>query len=243
MLVFLGLGAYAQRLEPEARQGFLFQPHWAYQYAGGDLAERYYPFSSIGMAVEYKTRSGWQFGFDYDWYYGEKVRDTGLFEGIIASSRQVIDQDGHFSIIDMDIQGHYVSMQVGRLFSLTAKRPNSGIYLALGAGYLRHKIDIRASQVTIPQINGEYEKGYDRLAGGPALREFIGYQFLEQHNRFHFRVGLEFNQGFTKGMRSWNYSTNSPGTEDRLDLPVALKFSLIVPVYTKESEDEEFFID
>lgn len=224
-------------------QGFLFTPHWSYQKVGGDMKTRFYDFSSIGLAVEYKTKKNIQFGLDYDWYYGNHVRDTGLFTSITGPSGQIIDQNGNFSVVRLSISGNNLVAHVSYICPIIRKWENSGIVVSAGAGFMQHKINIFSSQVTIPQINGEYEKGYDRLTYGFASRQFVGFQYLINKNKFHFRVGLEFNQGFTQGRRTWNYSTNSSGLEKRFDSTTAFKIGVIVPVYTKEKDDEEFFIN
>lgn len=232
-----------KRPDASNNQGFLFTPHWAYQNVGGDLTERFYDFTSLGLSVDYKTKKNLQFGLDYDWYYGNHVKDSTLFDGITGPSGQIIDQNGNFSVVRLSVRGNYVTANLSYVYQIIKHHENSGIMFSLGAGVMQHRIDIFSSQVTIPQINGEYEKGYDRLTYGFALKEFIGYQFLIESNKFHFRAGVEFNQGFTQGRRSWNFSSNTPGTDKRLDTTIAYKFGVIVPVFTKAKEDEEFFIN
>ncbi|MFY0644064.1 MAG: hypothetical protein JXR19_06330 [Bacteroidia bacterium] len=224
-----------------ATKGFLFSPHWAYQKVGGDLKERFYDFNSIGLGVDYKTKKNFYFGVDYDWYYGDRVKDSTIFDGIRGPSGFIIDQNGDFSVIRLRIKGYYGTVNIGYMIPLFDNQPSSGIMLMLGGGVMQHKIDIYSSQITIPQINGEYEYGYDRMAYGFSMKQFVGYQYLVTHNKFHFRAGVEFNQGFTQGRRTWNFSTNEPGTEKRFDQTTVFKFGIIVPVYTKDREDEEFF--
>ncbi len=227
----------------QSAKGFLFSPHWSHQYLSGDLSDRFYNFNSIGLSALYKTKSNFQFGLEYDWYFGDKVKDSSIFFGITGPSGFIIDQNGDFSVIRMRVKGNYLTANFGYLLAIDKTTPNSGIFFSVGTGFMQHKIDIFSSEITIPQINDEYEAGYDRLAYGFASKQYIGYQYLVDHNRFHLKAGVEFNQGFTKGRRSWNYSTNSPGTENRFDQTIALKFGIIVPVYTKDAADEEFFID
>ena len=247
LLLLQGLTGFGQRVSDssslQAKPGFFFSPHYAYQIPGGDLSDRFGNFSSIGISANYHSKSGLFFGLEYDWFFGNDVLETDLFDSIMGESGQVIDQDGHFSVIQLNVRGNYVTGNVGYILNLVKKQPNTGVMLLAGVGWTQHKIDILSSQVSIPQINGEYEYGYDRLTYGLATKQFIGYQYVVDGNFFHFRAGVEFNQGFTKGRRTWNYTTNQPGTDDRFDSTVALKFALIVPVFTKAAEDEEFFID
>lgn len=224
------------------RQGFLFTPEVTFARPSVDLADRFGRFNGIGLCVEYKFKSNLQFGFDYNWFFGDSVKEQDLFGGIMGPSGQIIDQNGNFSVLRTEMRGHIISGQLAYVIPFSAKHWNSGLYVSAGVGVLIHKINIQASQVTIPQINGEYRAGYDRLTSGLVLRQFIGYQYMSG-NEYNLRVGIEFNQGLTQGRRTWNFNTNSSGTDSRRDDILAFKAGLIVPVFTKKAEDEEFFID
>ena len=241
-VLFLGFAFLAHsQSEMKTTQGFLFTPHYAYHTPGGDMKKRFDNFSSIGLGVDYKTSSGFTFGIDYDWFFGRSVKDSGIFSQISGPSGFIIDNNGDFSVINLHIKGNYLTANVGYLINLPKDEPNSGILLSAGAGFMQHRIDIIASEVTIPQLNGEYEKGYDKLTYGFATKQYIGYQHLVNHNRYHYRIGLVFNQGFTEGQRTWDFNANTSGKDKRFDTSVALQLGLIVPIYTKKAEDEEFF--
>ncbi|PCJ65230.1 MAG: hypothetical protein COA58_10245 [Bacteroidetes bacterium] len=229
--------------EIKTNQGFLFIPHYAYQTPGGDLKERFKPFSSIGLGVDYKFKNKLMVGVDYDWYFGNSVNEIGTFSEITSTSGQIIDKNGDFSIIRLNMKGHYATVNIGYLLSLPSNEPNSGILFSVGTGFMLHKIDILSSQVTIPQVNGDYEYGYDKLTYGLATKQYIGYQYLVNKNKYHVRAGIEFNQGFTQGRRTWDFNANKSGLDKRFDTTIALKLGIIVPVYTKKAEDEEFFTD
>lgn len=224
-------------------QGFLFTPHVALQFPKADLQKRYNNFASIGLSALFKTKKNMLFGLEYDWYFGDGVNEIGTFSEITSDFGQIIDSDGNYSVVRLNIKGNYVTGNIGYLINLPSDEKNSGILVQLGAGIMQHKIDIVSSQLKIPQINGEYEKGYDKLAYGLATKQYVGYQYLTLKNRYHLRAGVEFNQGFTKGRRSWDFNANAPGTNERFDMTVALKLGIVVPVYTKQAEDEEFFFD
>jgi hypothetical protein len=210
--------------EVKTSQAFLFTPHIAFHNVGGDMKDRFNNFNSLGMSIDYKFKNNFTIGVDYDWFFGRAVKDNGIFSNITGESGLIIDQNGDFSVIN-----------------LPRVQSNSGVLIQLGGGFMQHKIDIFSSQITIPQLNGDYEKGYDQLAYGFATKQFIGYQYLVNHNRYHFRAGIEFNQGYTEGRRTWNFNTNDSGLDKRFDTTTALKFGVIVPIYTKKAEDEEFF--
>ena len=229
--------------DPVPNQGFLFTVQFAYHTPLFDMRERFQPFNAAGAAVYYKTKSNFHFGVDYDWFYGQKVKYTHLFDDFENDQGQITDEDGNYSIYRLNIRGHYLTANMGYLYRLNKKEPNSGIIFIAGTGLLLHRISIQAPTFKVPQVNGEYAKGYDHLTYGIATKQFIGYQRAHIYHRFRFRCGIEFTQGFTQGRRTWDFASNSSGKDDRFDGTMSLRFGVILPVYTKDADDEEFFID
>jgi hypothetical protein len=225
------------------KQGFLFTPHIGHQIPKGDMYDRFLNFNSLGMSAYFKGNKNFVYGLDYDWYFGNSLNEGGTFSEITAEDQQIIDSDGHFSIVRLNIKGNYATANFGYLFNLPKDERNSGILVMVGAGFMQHKIDLVSSQLKVPQINGAYEKGYDKLTYGFATKQYVGYQYLVTKNRYHFRAGVEFNQGFTQGRRTWDFNANQSGLDQRFDATIAFKLGIVVPVYTKDAADEEFFID
>ncbi len=229
--------------EIKTNQGFLFTPQYAYHTPGADLKDRFNAFSALGLGVDYKFKNNFSIGVNYEWLFGNNVKNTSPFSSITSTSGQVIDQNGDFSLIRLNMKGNLATLNLGYLINLPSDEPNSGLLIQVGSGFMQHRIDILSSQVTIPQVNEDYEYGYDKLTYGLVTSQYIGYQYLVEKNRYHFRLGVAFNQGFTQGRRTWDFNTNTSGLDKRLDMSVALKASIIVPVYTKSAKTEKFFID
>ncbi len=242
VILFFVLRLSAQS-DMKTDQGFMFVPHVAYNVAGADLQQRFENFASIGLGVDFKFKNNFVVGVDYDWFFGDNVKDNGIFSGIGGPTGNIIDENGDFAVIQLNMKGNYATANFGYLLNLPKSEPHSGVLFYVGAGMMQHRIDIVSSQVTIPQLNDDYEFGYDQMTYGFATKQYIGYQYLSEKNKLHLRLGIEYNQGFTQGRRTWDYNANTSGLVKRFDSTVALKLGLIVPVYTKKSEDEEFFID
>ncbi|HCD68155.1 MAG TPA: hypothetical protein DEQ56_06725, partial [Bacteroidetes bacterium] len=68
---------------------------------GNDLAVRFKNFASIGMSTEYKLKNNFMFGVDYDWFFGNSIKQIGLFSGIDNPQGQIIDKNGDFSAIGL----------------------------------------------------------------------------------------------------------------------------------------------
>ena len=126
--------------------------------------------------------------------------------------------------------------KIGKLFSMSSVNPNTGFTVLLGAGFLQHKIQIEDLNSTVPQFDGEYRKGYDRLSSGLAFTQFIGYTHLSLNRRINFYIGIEAVQAFTKGRRSTNFNTQTNGTNSRTDILFGPRVGWILPIYKEPSE-------
>src|SRR5690606_34547313 len=110
-----------------------------------------------------------------------------------------------------------------------------------GAGFLMHKIRIESIYDDVPQLEGEYRKGYDRLHMGFEAREFIGYLFQADKRFLNFYAGFEFIQGFTQNQRNYNFDLGGPDPGIKLDLIWGVKAAWLVPIYKRSAKD--FYVD
>ena len=117
----------------------------------------------------------------------------------------------------------------------------SGFTIMLGAGYLQHKIQIEDRNTAVPQFQGEYRKGYDRLSSGLAFSQFIGYTHLSLNRRINFYIGIEATQAFTEGRRSIHFNTKADGTGSRTDILFGPKVGWVLTIYKEPSEG--FYVD
>lgn len=225
------------------KQGYLFDVQYGIQNPGGDLEERFGWNSTLGFGARYKFEAGWTLGVKYNWMFGNRVKETTMFDSILGPSDEIIDKDGLFSVIRLNQRGHTMTLNGGRLFPILKNNKNSGILIDVGVGFMLHRIDIFASSLTVPQITEDYEKGYDRLCGGLAINQFIGYQHLDPKKRVNFQVGFSFQQAFTQSMRSIDFDTRKYNDTKRTDLLQGIRIGIMLPVYTKKLSEEEFFID
>ncbi len=120
---------------------------------------------------------------------------------------------------------------------MTFQEDRKGLRVAIGAGWLEHSIQIQDDDRTLTQVTGDYAKGYDRLVGGLALNEFVGWQILGKLKRSNFMIGFEFNQGFTQTRRDWDFSAMRKLEEKRLDLRFGIKAAWTIPFYLGNSAE------
>jgi hypothetical protein len=199
----------------------------------GDMAGRFGANGAFGSAVEYITPNNFLWGIEGNYFFGPKVKEDPLAilrtpEGDIIGNNRLV------ASVVLRQRGFYAGASVGKLFAIGGKR--SGIRLTLGGGILRHRIRLQDDNSSVTQITGEYEKGYDRLTGGWALNQFIGWQHLGVNRRSNWMAGFEFNQGFTRSLRDWDFNERRKLEGSRLDLRFGIRLAWTLPFYQGDAE-------
>lgn len=222
--------------------GLLVRLSYGGHAPGGDLKNRFGPAFGVGSGLDFiSSKSNWIAGLDFSYYFGSDVK-----EDVLASLRTpegfIIGNNRTYSDIQLRMRGYYAGGHVGKLIGLGFANPRSGIRLTLGAGLLQHKVRIQDDpQSAVPQLSGEYKKGYDRLSNGLAFTEFIGYQVLSIDRRVNFYAGLEFTQGLTMSRRDYDFDTRAKDETERLDLLIGIKVGWILPIYFGREADEIYY--
>ncbi len=199
----------------------------------GDMADRFGRDLNVGGAVEYLTTNNFLFGVEGHYIFGTNVKEDPL-EILRTPEGDIIGSDLTVASVVLRERGFYLGGMVGKLFTFKEKR--AGIRLTLGAGVLRHHIRVQDDNGSVTQITGEYAKGYDRLTGGFALNQFIGWQQLAGNRRSNWIAGFEFNQGFTKSLRDWDFNDMRKLDGSRLDLRFGVRLAWTLPFYIGEPE-------
>lgn len=227
----------------EAKRGFFPSIQYGYHLPGGDMANRFGNNSTLGFDAIFKNEKNWLVGFSYNWMFGGEVKENDMLDGLVGSEGQLIDQDGLFSVIRFNERGHMLNFKGGKIIPINNRNANSGLLFEVGIGAMWHRTDIQASTSKVPQITGDYEKGYDRLNGGAAFTQMVGYQYLDPKKRVNFKAGFQFQQAFTKSLRTIDYDIMEYNDTKRTDLLSGIKVAIIIPLYTKDPEEEQYFID
>jgi hypothetical protein len=150
----------------------------------------------------------------------------------------IIGNDRNPADIQLRERGYYFGLRVGKLIGLSENNKRSGLRINLGAGLLQHRIRIQPDPFrSVPQLEGDYEKGYDRLTNGLALHQFIGYQVVGRSNGIHLTGGFEFFEGFTQNRRNFNFDTQSGEAPNRLDILAGFRLSVSIPFFLGNAED------
>lgn len=211
----------------------LVQASYAYQLPGADMALRFDGNSSIGLGGMRKFRSNYALGIEGGFMFGNRVVEPGMLQNLINGAGQIVDQDGVMADVFLYQRGWTAFGVAGKLLPVIGPNPNSGILLKLGAGYMRHKVRVQTQQNVVPQLEGDYLQGYDRLCAGPAVLAYAGYQHLSNRRRVNFHAGVELMAGFTQALHPYNFDTESYNKAQRFDLLSGLRVGWTLPIYRR----------
>lgn len=241
LFIFLSKMVYSQvSIRDSSISMIMVRPSGALLLPGGNLNDRFGTSASIGLGVEYKTVKQFSFEINGSFIFGNNVKEDNMFDALKTDEGFVLDVNGQVANILIQERGFSTSLNFGYLFPFKKPNPNSGLEIKFGVGFLRHKIRIEHNNNTVPLLEGEYLKGYDRLTNGLMLTEFIGYRYLSNKRLLNFFVGLEFSQGFTKNRRDYNYDIMGPDNTKRLDLLNGIRVGWILPIY-KQAPPEYYY--
>ena len=215
---------------------------WTGVTFGGFLPTNYLhdwfkPNLGVGTGLTLKTKKNWTLDLQLGYMFGGNLRDiTCPFLGNLADENgRIIDGNGMKTDIYTEGRYWYFGLGAGKVIPVSRWK-NSGIWVRLNAGYFGHKIKITDYDHQIPQLDGDYLKGYDHLSGGFALNQFIGYLFIQKNRLLNFYGGFEFYEIWTKPSR--NYIINEGPTDNakvQFSSLIGLKIGWNIPLYEKKS--------
>ncbi|MCB0483665.1 MAG: hypothetical protein KDC37_03800 [Flavobacteriales bacterium] len=214
---------------------------YGFQLPGADLAERFGFSHAIGGGFFYKMRKQFTFGISGYYQFGNQVRERDILSSLSSSQGYLINVDGEEATIVLYQRGFSMSAHVGYLLPVLAPNPNSGILFMAGMGFLQHRIRIEDPIGKTPQIEGDYQKGYDRMTNGPALSQFVGYQYFSNNRLLNFTLGVEFSEAFTRNRRSYNFDEQRRDDKSRLDLLSTFRFSWNIPLYKRMAREYFYY--
>jgi len=244
IIILLGVSrpSYAQgNLRDTTVSMVLITASYSFQMPGGDMSLRFGANSNIGISILRKTAGNYLFGVEGGFLFGDQVNEPGLLKNVINSQGQVVDREGQMADVQIYQRGYTVMGVVGKVIPVAGPNPNSGLLLKFGAGYMRHKIRIQTQKNDIPQLEGDYLEGYDRLAAGPALMLYAGYQHLGNNRRINFQVGFEMITGFTQPLRAFNFDTQRAETDTRFDGLIGIRAGWTLPIHKQDDDRFHYY--
>ncbi len=197
------------------------------------MADRFNANSNIGISFSYKTGANWILGLGGEFIFGPQPKETSMLDHLKTSAGYIIGTNGEYADIRLYERGFSIDLTIGKIFPLFGPNKNSGILFRAGPGFLQHRIRIEDPNNVVPQLDGDYKKGYDRLTNGPEISTFLGYVYLGNRKLINFWIGGQLNVGFTMNRRSYNFDTRSNDPTHRTDILLGIKGGWILPLYKK----------
>lgn len=193
------------------------------------MGQRFPGFWGIQTGAYYQSQSNFTAGIHVTPLFGSVVTQSNVFGSIVGSTGALIDKNGNPGVIRMYMRGVSLLGTVGKIIPLSTRKTYSGLEFRAGAGYLNHKIRMQYDASTLPQLDGDYMDGYDRLSNGLLLQQAIYFQYVDIQT-LSFFAGIECNQGLTKSRRAWTYPSKSAEDRLRKDIYFGLSAGILIPI-------------
>lgn len=225
------------------KQGFpYFHISYSYQVPGHDLAKRFGHNSGISGGFLYKTRSNFAFGIETGFLFSENIKNESQYlQHISTEDGFVISEAGKFGAIFLHQRGFYFGGRIGRIFPIIGPNPNSGLMIMAGAGMLQHQIRFDIEENNVPQLRGDYLRGYDRLTNGPSINQYIGFINFDNNRVINFHAGFEFIQAWTQSRRPYDFDRMQPDRQNRFETIWSIRIGWMVPIYQRTGETHFYF--
>lgn len=206
--------------------------------SAGDLTERFGSGFAIDGGLAYvPANSNLQLGVRVQFGFGSDVKEDVL-AGLRSREGFLIGNQREPADIQLRQRQLFVGPNVGYTFRI-GNNQRAGIHLNTALGYFFHRIRIQEDPVqVVPQLNEEFLPGYDRLTGGFALHQFVGYQQLAFDRRLNFYIGADATVGSTRALRNFDIPLGARPSEDgRIDIVLGLRAGIVIPFYLGEGRE------
>lgn len=207
----------------------------------GELADRFGTNFHAGLSLDwFDGNKNASYGIEGYILFGDNVK-----EDVLASMRldnnAILGFDGSYADVFLRERGNYLGLYYRKIVAPLKQNKRSGLAVGVGVGALQHKIRIQVDTRNAPQLEGEYQKGYDRNTFGPALKQMLSYTHLGKSKSVNFALSLEITEGFTKSMRAANFDTQEKPDSGRLDILIGLDFKWFIPLKDNRVPEEIFY--
>ena len=237
----------------------MFQATYAFHFPGLDNKTLYGVSHNVGGGFTFKTENNLLLTAEANFIIGSKLNVDRLEifgEGITNEYGEIIGGAGSFAMLEVHQRGFHVQAKAGYLFPFLPN-PNSGFFVQGGLGYLRTRIRTDYSRTLLNdpyQVNGDYEYGYDRMRGGPAVHLEGGYLLLNDTRLLNLSIALEVTYARTRDLRDYDFRvfTNpETGMQEPVgytdphkrynDLYYGIRVTWNIPTYQRKPDDYYYY--
>lgn len=209
----------------------------ALQSPKGDFSSDFGANSNIGFSLGWKNNRNQTYELNYNFIHSQNVKNNSVLNHLTNSQGWIINQNGEENLYILYHRGGLLSLDFGKIYNIIGPNANSGIYFKGGIGTMYHKIRIENQDNLIPQLSNEYLKYYDRLTVGFLLKQYLGYHHMSNNKLVNFTLGLEFIEGFNRGMRDYQIDLMGPYKDNKLDIYLGIRAAWIFPVLRNEPKE------
>lgn len=207
-----------------------------------DLKDRFGTFTSAGGQALRKTKKGWIWGGSGSFIFGDKVKERSMVDAITVGDGFIISSDGTLSDVRMFMRGFTAKLHFGKIIPVWGPNKNSGIIAALSGGIFQHKIRLNNDENTsVPILEKDYLKGFDKLSNGLIISPSLGYQYFGNNRMINFFFQFEYSYANTQNRRSFNFDTGQPDNSVRNDSFFTFRAGWTLPIYRKAPADFYYF--
>ncbi len=197
---------------------------------------------NIGSRIGYLSPRNWIFGVGAEWLFSDNIK-TDVLKPLRESNGNIIETTGRMGLTQLGQRGLMFIGQAGKMFQIGKKTRLHNIEIRLGAGYLQHWIRIRllGREEELPQLLGDYKKGYDRMTSGLVLNQYIGYRYMSRSKLVNLFIGFDLSEGFTYNRRFWNFDTREADDDIHYDILLGFRAGFSIPffIFSDKTDSDE----
>lgn len=202
------------------------------QEPGGDWTKHFSTSSGVGLEAGWKSGGNYLLSLEGVYGFGGAIKNREAVIGHLTTQNgNLINLNGNFATLTLYQRSVYTNFNLEKVFNFWRPNRNSGPIFGIGAGYLWHWIRIDNAGNDSPQINDNYEHGYDQLGQGPLTKQSIGYLYLSPNRKVNFKLSFEFMQAFTQNVRAYHYGEGYASDKTQLNLNYGFKITWYLPIY------------
>ncbi len=194
---------YAQKKDPT----FFLTIQYGSQLPALDFKNRFGTSLRPTLVVSYQpTQKPDVWSLTGFFQFGTLVKED-IFSNILTPEGFLIGNDKNPAAIQLRQRAWFIGAGKGWRFKEKSKFLNR-LLIDVYGGFFQHKIRIQEDPARlVPQINGEYKKGYDRLSNGPGLNINLSYNPTANPSLTRFIVGFDLFAAHTINRRPINFNT------------------------------------
>lgn len=210
--------------------------------AAGNWGNRWNFVSNLGLDIGVKFKPNLYLHGGASFLFTDRTQESGgLGELQKGTAGLVITDEGFLSQVSISGRGLVVPISLGYIIPVVGPNPNSGLYFELGGQFMIHRFNYRVVDGETAALEGEYQKGYDRMRYGIGLREGLGYVHYSNNKQVNFSIGLDLAQVPTRSGRQVFFPEGPIDMNERtLDFFWGIKASWIYPIY-RSAPDKAYY--